>query len=191
MKVVWDEPKRRRNMAKHGLDFADSLTTEFFEAVDHLVRARAGRLIAVGQINGRIVVAVGFPPARFRSHFSHFHATSKPKGKEASMTVKFSSKRPLTDEEEAEIQKMIASDPDNPELTDEQLGQDAGPSRRSFPTSTRASSALVADRGSISPGKPSPCGSIPIRLRGSRRGAKTGAPAWRGRWMTSSRRRSC
>jgi uncharacterized protein (DUF4415 family) len=37
------------------------------------------------------------------------------------MNVKFSSKRPLTDEEEAEIQKMIASDPDNPELTDEEL----------------------------------------------------------------------
>jgi hypothetical protein len=39
------------------------------------------------------------------------------------MTVKFSSKRPLTDEEEAEIQRMIASDPDNPELTEEQLAQ--------------------------------------------------------------------
>jgi len=39
------------------------------------------------------------------------------------MTIKFSSKRPLTYEEEAEIQKMIASDPDNPELTDEQIKQ--------------------------------------------------------------------
>jgi len=36
---------------------------------------------------------------------------------------KFSSKRPLTDDEEAEIQRMIASDPDNPELTDEQLAK--------------------------------------------------------------------
>ena len=35
---------------------------------------------------------------------------------------KFSAKRPLTDDEEAEIQRMIASDPDNPELTDEQIG---------------------------------------------------------------------
>ena len=34
---------------------------------------------------------------------------------------KFSSKRPLTDDEEAEIQRMIASDPENPELTDEQI----------------------------------------------------------------------
>src|SRR5215510_7334764 len=35
--------------------------------------------------------------------------------------TKFSSKRPLTHEEEAEIQKQIASDPDAPELTDDQL----------------------------------------------------------------------
>lgn len=34
---------------------------------------------------------------------------------------KFSSKCRLTDDEEAEIQRMIASDPDNPELTDEQI----------------------------------------------------------------------
>jgi hypothetical protein len=39
------------------------------------------------------------------------------------MTAKFSSKRPLTDDEEAEIQKLIASDPDNPEMTDEQIAQ--------------------------------------------------------------------
>ena len=37
------------------------------------------------------------------------------------MPRKFSAKRPLTDAEEAEIQRMIASDPDNPELTDEQI----------------------------------------------------------------------
>ncbi|MGO4439970.1 BrnA antitoxin family protein [Rhizobium sp. RAF56] len=37
------------------------------------------------------------------------------------MSIKFSSRRPLTDEEEAKIQEMIASDPDNPELTDEQI----------------------------------------------------------------------
>jgi uncharacterized protein (DUF4415 family) len=36
---------------------------------------------------------------------------------------KFSAKRPLTDAEEAEIQRMIASDPDNPELTDEQIAE--------------------------------------------------------------------
>jgi len=46
--------------------------------------------------------------------------------------IKFSSKRPLTDEEEAEIQRMIASDPDNPELTDEQLKQ-GRPFKEVFP----------------------------------------------------------
>lgn len=30
---------------------------------------------------------------------------------------------PLTDEEEAEIQRQIAEDPDNPEVTDEELAQ--------------------------------------------------------------------
>ena len=39
------------------------------------------------------------------------------------MKPKFSSRRPLTDDEEAEIQKMILSDPDNPELTDAQRGK--------------------------------------------------------------------
>ncbi|MCL6706371.1 BrnA antitoxin family protein [Pseudomonas sp. R2.Fl] len=48
------------------------------------------------------------------------------------MGVKFSSKRPLTDEEEAEIQRMIASDPENPEATEEQLAQ-ARPFREVFP----------------------------------------------------------
>lgn len=39
------------------------------------------------------------------------------------MSRKFSSKRPLTDAEEAEIQRMIASDPDNPEATNEQIAR--------------------------------------------------------------------
>ncbi|ATA44200.1 hypothetical protein CK816_07555, partial [Brucella abortus] len=48
------------------------------------------------------------------------------------MGIKFSSKRPLTQEEEAEIQKMIASDPDAPEATDEQLAK-AKPFKEAFP----------------------------------------------------------
>lgn len=39
------------------------------------------------------------------------------------MTGKFAADRHLTDQEEAEIQAMIESDPDNPELTDEQLAR--------------------------------------------------------------------
>lgn len=31
MKIVWDEPKRKANFAKHGLDFA-TLTEAFFAA---------------------------------------------------------------------------------------------------------------------------------------------------------------
>ena len=38
-------------------------------------------------------------------------------------STKFSAKRPLTDDEESEIQRMIASDPDNPELADDQIAR--------------------------------------------------------------------
>jgi uncharacterized protein (DUF4415 family) len=48
------------------------------------------------------------------------------------MSTKFSSKRPLTDQEEANIQSMIASDPDAPEATDEQIRQ-AKPFAEAFP----------------------------------------------------------
>lgn len=48
------------------------------------------------------------------------------------MKNKFSSARPLTDEEEAEIQAMIASDPDNPEMTEEEL-KELRPFREVFP----------------------------------------------------------
>ena len=62
------------------------------------------------------------------------------------MTVRFSSKRPLTDEEEAEIQRMIASDPDNPELTDEQIAQ-ARPFREAFPDLAAAIDRELGRRG--------------------------------------------
>jgi uncharacterized protein (DUF4415 family) len=48
------------------------------------------------------------------------------------MKNKFSSARPLTDAEEAEIQAMIASDPDNPELTEDEL-KELQPFREVFP----------------------------------------------------------
>ncbi|MCW0182864.1 MAG: BrnT family toxin [Zavarzinia sp.] len=60
MQVVWDEPKRIQNLAKHGLDFA-ALTLEFFEA-STVYPAKAGRLIAIGELNGQIVIAVVFRP---------------------------------------------------------------------------------------------------------------------------------
>ncbi|MCD2174767.1 BrnT family toxin [Rhizobium sp. C4] len=60
MKIVWDENKRRANLAKHGLDFAD-LTLEFFALAD-VERAKLGRFVAVGDFRGRLVVAVIFRP---------------------------------------------------------------------------------------------------------------------------------
>lgn len=48
------------------------------------------------------------------------------------MSPKFSSKRPLTDDEEAEIQAMIAADPDDADATDEELAQ-AKPFAEIFP----------------------------------------------------------
>ncbi|NSY44983.1 BrnA antitoxin family protein [Agrobacterium tumefaciens] len=62
------------------------------------------------------------------------------------MPVKFSSKRPLTGEEEAEIQKMIASDPDAPEATDEEMAQ-AKPFREAFPDLSKSVDREIARRG--------------------------------------------
>jgi uncharacterized DUF497 family protein len=60
MKIVWDEPKRQANLAKHGLDFA-SLTVEFFEG-STVFPSTAGRAVAVGNLNGEIIIAVVIKP---------------------------------------------------------------------------------------------------------------------------------
>ncbi len=55
MKIVWDEPKREANLAKHGLDFA-SLTLGFFEN-SKVLPAKNNRLQAIGRLeDGTIVV---------------------------------------------------------------------------------------------------------------------------------------
>ena len=55
MRILWDEPKRIRNIAKHGLDFA-SLNEAFFAAAV-ILPAKAARWMAVGQLeDGSIVV---------------------------------------------------------------------------------------------------------------------------------------
>ncbi|QLF69774.1 BrnA antitoxin family protein [Peteryoungia desertarenae] len=74
------------------------------------------------------------------------------------MSGKFSSKRPLTDEEEAEIQAMIAADPDNPEVTDEEL-KEFRPFREVFPDLAEA-----IDRRLGRPKAESPKKAISIRL---------------------------
>jgi uncharacterized DUF497 family protein len=60
MKIIWDEPKRETNVAKHGMDFAD-LTLEFFLTA-RIEASREGRFLAIGQINGEIIIAVIFRP---------------------------------------------------------------------------------------------------------------------------------
>jgi len=60
MKIVWDEPKRQQNIAKHSMDFAD-LTIEFFEA-SIIYPAKEDRFVAVGELNGQIIIAVVFKP---------------------------------------------------------------------------------------------------------------------------------
>ncbi|MBX9467339.1 BrnA antitoxin family protein [Rhizobium rhizophilum] len=75
------------------------------------------------------------------------------------MSGKFSSKRPLTDEEEAEIQAMIASDPDNPEVTPEEL-KEFRPFREVFPDLAASIDRKLAGR----PKSDNPKQAISIRL---------------------------
>ncbi|CDZ29819.1 BrnT family toxin [Neorhizobium galegae] len=60
MKITWDESKRQNNLAKHGLDFAD-LSLEFFQS-SKIGPAKQGRFKAIGELNGRIIIAVVFQP---------------------------------------------------------------------------------------------------------------------------------
>lgn len=60
MKIVWDEPKRLANIEKHGLDFS-ALTPDFFDGAAIYV-AKQGRLMAIGEHEGQLVVAVVFLP---------------------------------------------------------------------------------------------------------------------------------
>jgi uncharacterized protein (DUF4415 family) len=132
------------NLAKHGLDFAD-LDPDFFAAA--MVRpAEGGRFVAVGEYQAGIIVTVVFKPlgAR-RGGLGDFDATGEQEVKEDVMPRKFSSKRPLTDAEEAEVQRLIVSDPDNPELTGEQMAE-ARPFAGAFPT--------LADSVKRGPGRP-------------------------------------
>jgi uncharacterized protein len=59
MKIVWDEPKRLANLAKHGLDFADLDPGFFSEAA--FGTADKGRFVAVGEWAG-ITITVIFRP---------------------------------------------------------------------------------------------------------------------------------
>ncbi|KQO51636.1 BrnT family toxin [Sphingomonas sp. Leaf257] len=54
MMIVWDEPKRAANLAKHGIDFADIDDAFFLSAM--IGEAKQGRWFAVGRLNGVITV---------------------------------------------------------------------------------------------------------------------------------------
>ncbi|MCZ7488524.1 BrnA antitoxin family protein [Rhizobium rhizogenes] len=62
------------------------------------------------------------------------------------MVIEFKPRSRLADKEEAKIQKAIASDPDAPEATDEQLAQ-AVPFRQAFPDLAESIDREVAKRG--------------------------------------------
>lgn len=56
MRIVWDEPKRLANIARHGMDFAD-LDETFLEG-SVIVPAKSGRLISVCRHHSGIIVVV-------------------------------------------------------------------------------------------------------------------------------------
>ena len=56
MKIVWDEPKCRKNLATHGLDFA-SLTIDFFaEAI--VIPAKQDRRMAIGILGSGVIATI-------------------------------------------------------------------------------------------------------------------------------------
>lgn len=54
MMIVWDEPKREANLAKHGIDFA-AISEDFFAGA-LIGDAKNGRYFAIGNLDGVIVV---------------------------------------------------------------------------------------------------------------------------------------
>ena len=70
MKVVWDEAKRRTNLLKHGLDFADAeqvLAGITFTVEDRRFDYSERRFITLGMLRDTVVVmAHTETPATFR-----------------------------------------------------------------------------------------------------------------------------
>ncbi len=56
MKIVYDEIKRKLNLAKHGFDFAD-LTLDFFASAT-IVPVKKGRLMAIGIMRSGVISVV-------------------------------------------------------------------------------------------------------------------------------------
>lgn len=61
MRVEWDEKKRRENIKKHGIDFADAykiFTQPLLKELDDRFDYDEERWIGIGFLEGRIVVVV-------------------------------------------------------------------------------------------------------------------------------------
>jgi uncharacterized DUF497 family protein len=58
VKIVWDEPKRRANLEKHGLDFADLNETFFDNALVVPSPSASRRWVSIGVNNREVVVVV-------------------------------------------------------------------------------------------------------------------------------------
>ena len=65
MRFIWDEDKRRENLAKHGIDFGDAwemFAGPMLEFLDDKENYGEDRLIGLGFIQGRVVVIVYSEP---------------------------------------------------------------------------------------------------------------------------------
>ena len=56
IRILWNESKRTRNLAKHGMDFASLDETFFAEAV--ILPAKASRWMAIGRLDDGSIVVV-------------------------------------------------------------------------------------------------------------------------------------
>lgn len=79
MMIVWDEPKRQSNLAKHGLDFADLDEVFFLNSL--VVPALNGRHMAIGRLHdGAIAVVFATLGAEGVSIISMRPASKKERG---------------------------------------------------------------------------------------------------------------
>lgn len=103
--------------------------------------------------------------------------------------TKFSSKRPLSAEEEAEIQRMIDSDPDAPEATDEEMAT-ARPFREVLPELAVLIDQDIARRGRGRPPVEAPKVPVTIRLEPEivERFKAQGGRDWRGKMQDALRK---
>jgi len=60
MHITFDAAKNETNKAKHGFDFAD-LTVEFFATARFFPGNVAGRLMAIGEFQGRVMTVIVAP----------------------------------------------------------------------------------------------------------------------------------